>query len=545
MWSKYSADQRADVLTKLKVAGTQWIRLDLGWAMLQPSGAGSFDMGWGVPFTDSVVDAIHADGFHLLVTFWRTPGWANGGAGETTLPTHPGDYANAIKWAAARYAGKVDAWEVWNEPNEPYSMTGTDPAQYAALLRAAYPAVHAGDPAAQVVFGGPSENDAPWIARAYAAGIHGNFDVMATHPYMGPSNAAPEAPDDGTIYKLAHVAAVHDLMTQNGDGDKPIWFTEFGWSSHSNTSGMANWEWGVSPQTQGDYLVRTLKMLKASYPYVTNAFWYEASDQNTGTTANVDNYGLLTSSFVPKPAYTAVQTYLASLTTPPAPVPAPTDTSTPAPVPTPTPTDSSTPAPAPTPAKHPAKVVAHGPAKVAYGQTVTYTAQLSTADGAPLAGEPVTVSTTTSNATLASARVVESPMSDANGVVTVTLRPTAAGVVRFAFAGSDDAIAAAASRSVTVASKVSAHLNSPSVRHGRTVRLSGRVSPGWRRFLVYREVRSHGAWHVVATTRTGSNGTYSFKISPTAPAHLVYRIVVAARGKLAASVSPTQRLTVY
>jgi len=548
MWSKYTDAQRADVLTKLKAAGTQWIRLDLGWAMLQPSGPGSFDLGWGVPFTDSVINAIHADGFHLLVTFWRTPGWANAGAGETTLPTHPSDYANAIQWAAARYAGKVDAWEVWNEPNEPYSMTGADPAAYAALLRAAYPAVHAGDPAAQVVVGGPSENDAPWIAKAYAAGIHGSFDVMATHPYMGPSDAAPETADDGTIYKLTHVAAVHNLMTQYGDGGKPIWFTEFGWSSHTNTSGMANWELGVTPQTQGDYLVRTLKLLKTSYPYVTNAFWYEASDQNTGTTANIDNYGLLTSSFAAKPAYTAVQSYLAAQTAPaptasPTPTPTPTDTSSPTPTPTPTDTSTPTPTPTPTPTKHKVKVVTFGPTKVAYGQTATITAQLTTDDGAPLTDAPVTVSTTTSTGAL-SPRVVESPVSDANGMISVELNPTAAGEIRFAFAGSDAVDAAVASRPLAVTSAVTAHLNVTTVRRGLTVRLSGRVAPGWRRFVVYREMLSHGAWRVVATTTTGADGLYSFKIRPVTAAHLVYRIVVAARGSLARSVSATQRLTV-
>jgi polysaccharide biosynthesis protein PslG len=556
MWSKYSAAQRTDVLTKLKAAGTQWIRLDLGWAMLQPSGAGSFDMGWGVPFTDSVIDEIHADGFHLLVTFWRTPGWANANAGETTLPTNPADYANAIKWAAGRYAGKVNAWEVWNEPNEPYSMTGTDPAKYAALLRAAYPAVHAGDPSAQVVFGGPSENDAPWIAKAYAAGIHGSFDVMATHPYMGPSDAAPETADDGTIYKLTHVTAVHNLMTQYGDGDKPIWFTEFGWSSHSNTSGMANWELGVTPQTQGDYLVRTLKLLKASYPYVTNAFWYEASDQNTGTTSNIDNYGLLTSSFVPKPAYAAVQTYLASLatttttttTTTTSPSPTPTDTATASPTPTPTDTATASPSPTPTdtatssPTPTPVHVITHGPKRTAYGQSVTMTAQLTTSDGAPLAGAPVTVSTATT--TGASAHVVESPVSDANGVVRVTLRPTSSAQVRFSFAGSPAAAPAAASMRIAVASKVSAHLNLTRVRHGLTVRLSGRVTPGWRRFLVYREVWLRGAWRVAAVTRTAANGVYTFKIQPRTAAHLTFRIVVAARGQLGKSTSTLQHLTV-
>jgi outer membrane biosynthesis protein TonB len=562
MWSKYSAAQRADVLAKLKAAGTQWIRLDLSWAMLQPTNGSSFDTGWGVPFTDSVVNQINADGFHLLVTFWLTPSWANGGAGETTLPTNPADYANALKWAAARYAGKVDAWEVWNEPNEPYSMAGADPAKYAALLRAAYPAVHAGDPAAQVVFGGPSENDAPWIAKAYAAGIHGSFDVMSTHPYMGPSDAAPESADDGTIYKLTHVAAVHNLMTQNGDGDKPIWFTEFGWTSHANTSGMANWELGVTPQTQGDYLVRTLKLLKSSYPYVTNAFWYEASDQNTGTTSNIDNYGLLTSSFAPKPAYAAAQAYLTTqaapvpapvVTTPPAPAPAPAPT-TPAPAPTPDPTTTpAPPAPAPTPTptptvaptKHKVRVVTSGPANVAYGQAVTVTAKLTTDDGTPLAGEPVVVSATTGGATtVAAPRVVGSPVSDANGLVRVVVRPFAAGVVRFTFAGSDDADAAAASRPIAVTSAVTAHLNARTVRRGLTVRLSGQVKPGWRRFLVYREVYSHRAWHVVATTRTGADGRYSFKVQPTTTGRFAYRIVVAARGTLARSISLTQRLTV-
>ena len=546
MWSKYTDAQRADVLSKLKAAGTQWIRLDLSWAMLQPTNGSSYDMSWGVPFTDSVINEINADGFHLLVTFWLTPSWANGGAGETTLPTHVSDYANAIQWAANRYAGKVDAWEVWNEPNTTYSMAGASPVAYAGLLRAAYPAVHAGDPSAQVVFGGPSENDAPWIAKAYAAGIHGSFDVMATHPYMGPSDAAPETPDDGTIYKLTHVAAVHSLMVQNGDGDKPIWFTEFGWSSHSNTAGMANWELGVTPQTQGDYLVRTLQLLKTSYPYVTNAFWYEASDQNTGTTNNIDNYGLLTSSFAPKPAYAAVQTYLtAQAATPapaPAPVPAPTDPTSPAPAPATTPPTTTPTTPA-APAPQPVTVVTHGPTKATYGEPVTVTAQLTTADGTPLAGAPVTV-TTTSTSVTTTPRAVASPVSDANGVVSVVIRPTAAGEVRFAFAGSDVAAAAVVSRPIVVASAVSGHLNVTTVRPGRTVRLSGQVDPGWRRFVVYRELLSHGVWHVVAVTRTGADGRYSFKIQPTSAAHLVYRIVVAARGRLARSISATERLTV-
>jgi hypothetical protein len=341
MWAQYTDAQRDTVLTQMKDAGIKWIRLDLGWATLQPSGPGSFDMTWGVPFTDGIIDKIHNDGFHLLVTYWRTPGWANAGAGETALPTDPQTYADSIKWAAQRYAGKVDAWEIWNEPNQSDYMVGASPTAYTKLLQAAYPAVHAGDPNAQVVFGGPSENDDPWIAKAYAAGAHGYFDVMATHPYQQPGNEAPSAPDDGSIYKLAHVAAVHKLMADNGDGGKPIWFTEFGWATHPNTAGMPNWELGVTPAQQGDFLVQTLQLIHAKYPYVTNAFWYEASDQHTGSNSNYDNYGLLDSSLAPKPAYDAIKTFLTGTATAAA-TPAPATIATPTPTPTSTPTPVST-----------------------------------------------------------------------------------------------------------------------------------------------------------------------------------------------------------
>src|SRR5206468_11157926 len=124
----------------------------------------------------------------------------------------------------------------------------------------------------------------------------------------------------------------------------------------------------------------------------------------------------------------------------------------------------------------------------------------------------------------------------------VTLRPTAGGVVRFAYAGSDDMDAAVASQPIAVTSTVSARLWSRAVRAGHTVRLSGRMAPNLTGFVVYRELFSHGAWRVVATTRTITNGRYSFAIRPTVRGHLTYRIVVAARGKLASGVSVTARL---
>lgn len=326
-WSSYSAADRLAVLDALQAAGAGWVRIDLGWASFQESGAGSYSQ-WYVDLADEVVNAARARGLHVLGTLWATPGWANGGRGTNVPPSDPADYARIAQWAAAHFRGRVDAWEVWNEPNLSDFFAG-DAAAYAQLLRAAYPAFKAGDPGARVVFGGPSSNDTDFLRRVYAAGVGKSFDVMATHPYQGIADAPPETPDDGTKYTLSHVQAVHDLMVANGDGDKPIWFTEFGWSAHANWPGVENWNRGVTAEQQGDYLVRTLKYVGSNYPYVTNVFWYNERNLGSGN-VQLDNYGLLDASLAPKPAYVALKTYLlgSSATTTTLPTTAPSGTTT-------------------------------------------------------------------------------------------------------------------------------------------------------------------------------------------------------------------------
>jgi hypothetical protein len=353
MWSSYDDTERALFLDQLAASGATWVRLDVSWAMLQPTSRDSYDLGWGVPFVDRVLEMARARGLKPLVTLWLTPGWANGGAGERTLPTDPADYARAAGWAAQRWAGVVPAWEVWNEPNDDYFLRGADPVAYTRLLQAAYPAIKAGSPTAKVLLGGPNQNDTSWLAKTYAAGARGSFDVMATHPYMAIADQAPELPDDGTRYRFSHLASVHALMAANGDGDKEIWGTEFGWSSHTNTGGETNWERGVTREQQGEYLVRALKFAASTMPYVTHLFWYTDRDYTAGNLQN-SNYGLFDNAFRPKPAYAAVKAYLtgaAPSAAPPAAVSA-TSPSAPSPV-----TEAPTAEPSTAPAAAPATVL--------------------------------------------------------------------------------------------------------------------------------------------------------------------------------------------
>lgn len=307
-WDNYTDAQREVVLDRLAEAGVGWVRIDYSWAMLQPDRRSAFAKD-GVAFFDRVVDMVEKRHLKILLTFWRTPAWANHGAGELVPPTNPKDYANALAWLVKRYGDRVAAWEIWNEPNDPDYFVGADPKVYTGLLRAAYRAVKAVRPEATVVFGGPSYNDTDWIERAYEAGAGGFFDVMSTHPYQAASNLPPEAPDDGTIWRLTHVSTVRDVMIRHGDGNKEIWFTEFGWSSHGNGPNTASWNYGVSRQQQADYLVRTLDLVADSYPYVTHVFWYRDRDW-TGDNPQIDNYGLLDANLNPKPAWESLRLVL-------------------------------------------------------------------------------------------------------------------------------------------------------------------------------------------------------------------------------------------
>lgn len=292
---------------QLAAAGVKWVNIDMGWASFETTGPGQFTS--YVQTADNAVNQARADGLQVLATLWSTPGWANGGQGTNVPPTNPSDYANFARWAAGHFAGRVAAWAVWNEPNTSAFWAGTDPAAYATLVKLAYPAIKGADPSTLVVVGNTSYNDTAYLSALFADGIHGSFDVLATHPYQGLANQPPETADDGTEWTLAHVAAVHSLMAANGDASKPIWFTEYGWSSHPNASGSPNWMLGVTDAQQGDYFVRTLRWVAANAPYVTNTFWYESTDQS-GTDVQNANYGILTTTFTPKASDGTVKAYL-------------------------------------------------------------------------------------------------------------------------------------------------------------------------------------------------------------------------------------------
>ncbi len=229
-------------------AGSRWDRFDFRWNAIAEYGYGPHDLlvdryaslGWPLhivgilgaapdayascPTTAQTVSLPlkEAANFpvHITAAWWNVCPPIN-----LDLPWNdPNNYwGQFVYQTALRYRGRVDVWEVWNEPDLTLFWQGTA-AQYAQLLKVAYLAIKAANPDATVLFGGLAYWYNPDFykqvldaiaADPESASFHGYFDVMSLHLY---SNV--ETPYDISREVMAEVAA--------RVGPHPLWLTETG-----------------------------------------------------------------------------------------------------------------------------------------------------------------------------------------------------------------------------------------------------------------------------------------------------------------------------
>ncbi len=294
------------MLDRVAGSGSGWVRVGVGWCSLEEAGAGQVAQ-WYLQRLDATVAAAGARGLQVLATLGCTPRWLSGSESLTGLPEtgQVGQFQRVAAWLAERYAGRIAAWEIWNEP-DCSAGTGcglTDPGVYVPVLQAGFTGVRAGDPGAVVVSGGISGVNAAWIAGLYAAGGGGWFDALGLHPYQGPAAEPPEAPAAEHPYRIANVERVRAVMVEQGDAEAPVWFTEFGWT----TGAGEGWFAGVDEATQADYLGRAIAMVQERYSYVTHAFVFTIRDRDDWN-AYENNFGLVRLDDTAKPALDALRT---------------------------------------------------------------------------------------------------------------------------------------------------------------------------------------------------------------------------------------------
>jgi hypothetical protein len=294
--------------SRISALGTHWVRMFLTWPDIELS-RGVYAPNWLAAY-EQEFRALPA-GSKVLLDVVDSPSWETGSSNPQTPPANPQDYAAMIGYLAGRFGTRVSAYEIWNEEDAPIWWTGApNPAGYAALLKAVYPAVKAANPKAKVVLGGLTGNDYSFLEGVYASGGKGSFDAVGVHTDTACSVLSPYdflrgndnrmIPDSFLAYR-----EVHGVIAANGD-DKPIWMTEMSWRTSSAVCSEGMWAGhkaaGVSDAAQGRYLEQAFHCM-AENPYVQVALWFPLQDQGDV------NSGLVRADGSRKPSFAAMRVY--------------------------------------------------------------------------------------------------------------------------------------------------------------------------------------------------------------------------------------------
>jgi hypothetical protein len=133
------------------------------------------------------------------------------------------DWDNYVKALVTRYKGKIQIYELWNEPDA--SFTGTT-ADLVALTTDMYKTIRSIDPQAIILSPSPCCLDA-YMDGYFAAGGPTGVDGISFHAY---TYSAPPEKVINYVINIKQIAAKHGLAS------KPLWSTEGSWGTASLTS---------------------------------------------------------------------------------------------------------------------------------------------------------------------------------------------------------------------------------------------------------------------------------------------------------------------
>src|SRR5574341_144783 len=258
-------------LQQIRDLGAQYVIQVFSWREIEPSPS---EFHW--EYTDWHLRAAEFYNLRVVARLDKTPRWAaSNPSAFNALPGRVDDYADFAARVAARYRGRIAAYIIWNEPNlaREWGDQIPDPNAYATLLKLAASRIRAADSNARIVSAGlaPTNehneramDDRDYMRALYAAGARDAFDILAAHPY-----AFTNPPDDPrgahAGLNFLRILDLREIMVANGNAAKPIWITEFGYT----TDPPADFEYlRVSEEEQARFIPRAYTLAREQMPFV-------------------------------------------------------------------------------------------------------------------------------------------------------------------------------------------------------------------------------------------------------------------------------------
>jgi hypothetical protein len=314
--------------------GFTWIRQQFPWEDIEIDAKGDFTDRRNLDTVgaisawdkyDNIADL--ADKYHLqiIARLSAPPRWSQP-PGVTNYMTPPANFQDFVDYAVAvaqRYQGRIDYYQVWNEPNlyPEWGDQTVNAEAYTDLLCRTYRALKAVDPNIVVITGalgptidlsGVNAYDLLYLQRMYQAGAGACFDILSVQGYGLWSGPTDQRLRQVTINYQRHLW-IRDMMVKNGDAHKPIWISEAGWNPVPNDPGIANLDrYGrVTMDEAAAWAPLAYERAIKEWPWIgVINWWYFKRADDSEQNQSWYYFRLVEPDFTPTPVYEALKAYI-------------------------------------------------------------------------------------------------------------------------------------------------------------------------------------------------------------------------------------------
>jgi hypothetical protein len=254
----------------------------------------------------------------ILGILAHTPAWATDGSPGAGEPRVADEWRNFCTAAAERYAGSIEVWEIWNEPNLARFWSGDRQTWIDRILRPCAQGVRLASPAARIA--GPAlahvDRHSPWHEWLFdvlrQAG--GELDVVTHHVYAGSDEEVSARLGSRTafgrepgLWRLEEPSLREVLQAAGWRG--PVWLSETGWQAQGAGE--------IFQAARYRGLLAEWFTGKRGRTWIERVFFYELQDDG----ASGSHWGILRGDRARKPAWAAYRDFIAARSAPPDPAP--------------------------------------------------------------------------------------------------------------------------------------------------------------------------------------------------------------------------------
>lgn len=265
-WDEGNAGSQ--VATVNRVLNFSIIKQTFPWRELEPR-----QDEWDFTQSDRIVDLAEQWELGLIVRLGQSPDWAIDSEfivddAHDSPPRDLEDWAEYCATIAERYAGRILAYQIWNEPNlrREWGEQAPDAEAFVELLASCSEAIRAVDSEVILISAGLSPTGGPmplampddlYLDAMYRANFQQYVDVVGVHaPGFAPPQYGPDDADRDGNARWASFRRVEDLrkiMLRHDDAERQMAILEFGYTTDTSNP---DYSWfAVSEELQASYVL--------------------------------------------------------------------------------------------------------------------------------------------------------------------------------------------------------------------------------------------------------------------------------------------------